>query len=100
MRKLSFYPRLAARSIKSNRQFYLPYLLTVIGACAAMYILYALFFDPGFDRLGEGTANGQIYTQMFMSIGITLVTLFCFVFLIYTNSFLMKRRISSLDTIV
>ncbi len=92
MRKLSFYPRLAARSIKSNRQFYLPYLLTVIGACAAMYILYALFFDPGFDRLGEGTANGQVYTQMFMSIGITLVTLFCFVFLIYTNSFLMKRR--------
>ena len=92
MRKLSFYPRLAARSIKSNRQFYLPYLLTVIGACAAMYILYALFFDPGFDRLGEGTMNGQVYTQMFMSIGITLVTLFCFVFLIYTNSFLMKRR--------
>ena len=92
MRKLSFYPRLAARSIKSNRQFYLPYLLTVIGACAAMYILYALFYDPGFDRLGEGTANGQVYTQMFMSIGITLVTLFCFVFLIYTNSFLMKRR--------
>ena len=82
MRKLSFYPRLAARSIKSNRQFYLPYLLTVIGACAAMYILYALFFDPGFDRLGEGTMNGQVYTQMFMSIGITLVTLFCFVFLI------------------
>ena len=92
MRKLSFYPRLAARSIKSNRQFYLPYLLTVIGTCAAMYILYALYFDPGFDRLGEGTANGQVYTQMFMSIGITLVTLFCFIFLIYTNGFLMKRR--------
>ena len=92
MRKLSFYPRLAARSIRSNRQFYLPYLLTVTGACAAMYILYALYFDPGFDRLAEGTANGQVYTQMFMSIGITLVTIFCFVFLIYTNSFLMKRR--------
>ena len=92
MRKLSFYPRLAARSIKSNRQFYLPYLLTVIGTCAAMYILYALYFDPGFDRLGEGTANGQVYTQMFMSIGIALVTLFCFIFLIYTNGFLMKRR--------
>ena len=92
MRKLSFYPRLAARSIKSNRQFYLPYLLTVIGTCAAMYILYALYFDPGFDRLAEGTANGQVYTQMFMSIGIALVTLFCFIFLIYTNGFLMKRR--------
>ncbi len=92
MRKHSFYPRLAARSIKSNRQFYLPYLLTVIGTCAAMYILYALYFDPGFDRLGEGTTNGQVYTQMFMMIGIFLVTGFCFVFLISTNSFLMKRR--------
>ncbi len=92
MRKLSFYPRLAARSIKSNRQFYLPYLLTVTGTCAAMYILYAIYFDPGFDRLAEGTANGQVYAQMFMMIGIYLVTIFCFIFLIYTNSFLMKRR--------
>ena len=96
MRKLSFYPRLAARSMRNNRQFYLPYILTVIGTCAAMYILYALYFDPGFDKLGEGTANGQAYVQMFMMIGIVLVTIFCFIFLIYTNSFLMKRRTKEL----
>ena len=96
MTKLGFYPKLAARSIKNNRQFYLPYILTVIGTCAAMYILYALYFDPGFETLGEGTANGQAYVQMFMMIGIYLVTIFCFIFLVYTNSFLMKRRTKEL----
>ena len=35
MRKLSFYPKLAARSMKSNRRFYVPYILTVIGTAAA-----------------------------------------------------------------
>ena len=96
MRKLSFYPKLAARSIKNNRQFYLPYILTVIGTCAAMYILYALNFDPGFDQLGAGTTNGQAYVQFFMQLGIVMVSLFCFIFLVYTNSFLMKRRTKEL----
>lgn len=96
MRKLSFYPKLAARSIKNNRQFYLPYILTVIGTCAAMYILYALYFDPGFDQLGAGTTNGQAYVQFFMQLGIVMVSLFCFIFLVYTNSFLMKRRTKEL----
>ena len=96
MRKLSFYPKLAARSIKNNRQFYLPYILTVIGTCAAMYILYALYFDPGFSQLGEGTMNGQAYVQFFMQLGIVMVSLFCFIFLVYTNSFLMKRRTKEL----
>ena len=96
MRKLSFYPKLAARSIKNNRQFYLPYILTVIGTCAAMYILYALYFDPGFGQLGEGTMNGQAYVQFFMQLGIVMVSLFCFIFLVYTNSFLMKRRTKEL----
>lgn len=96
MTKLGFYPKLAARSIKNNRQFYLPYILTVIGTCAAMYILYALYFDPGFSQLGEGTMNGQAYVSMFMTIGIFLVSIFCFIFLIYTNSFLMKRRTKEL----
>lgn len=96
MRKLSFYPKLAARSIKNNRQFYLPYILTVIGTCAAMYILYALNFDPGFGQLGAGTTNGQAYVQFFMQLGIVMVSLFCFIFLVYTNSFLMKRRTKEL----
>jgi putative ABC transport system permease protein len=92
VRKLSFYPRLAARSMRSNRRFYVPYLLTVIGTAAAFYIMAAIVADPGSKELASGTANGQVYVSMFMTIGQFVLALFSCIFLLYTNSFLMKRR--------
>lgn len=92
MRKLSFFPKLAAQSIKNNRRFYVPYILTVIGTTAAFYILSALFFDPGRYELAGNTINGAAYVQSFMMIGMLFLGIFSFIFLIYTNSFLMKRR--------
>lgn len=92
MRKLSFYPKLAARSMKSNRRFYVPYILTVIGTAAAFYIMAAIVSDPGTDQLAAGTANGPVYVSMFMTLGMFVLGLFSFIFLLYTNSFLMKRR--------
>ena len=92
VRKLSFYPKLAARSMKSNRRFYLPYLLTVIGTAAALYIMAAIITDPGSKELASGTANGQVYVSMFMTLGMIVLGLFSCIFLLYTNSFLMKRR--------
>ena len=92
MRKLSFFPKLAAQSIKNNRRFYVPYILTVIGTTAAFYILSALFFDPGRYELAGNTTNGAAYVQSFMMIGMLFLGIFSFIFLIYTNSFLMNRR--------
>ena len=92
MRKLSFYPKLAARSMKSNRRFYVPYLLTVIGTAAAFYIMAAIVSDPGTDALAAGTTNGPVYVSMFMTLGMFVLGLFSCIFLLYTNSFLMKRR--------
>ena len=92
MRKLSFFPKLAAQSIKNNRRFYVPYILTVIGTTAAFYILSALFFDPGRYELAGNTTNGAAYVQSFTMIGMLFLGIFSFIFLIYTNSFLMKRR--------
>lgn len=92
MTKLSFYPRLAARSMKSNRRFYAPYLLTVIGTAAALYIMAAIITDPGTDALAAGTTNGPVYVSMFMTLGMVVLGLFSCIFLLYTNSFLMKRR--------
>mgnify|MGYP000520881826 FL=1 len=60
MRKLSFYPKLAARSMKSNRRFYLPYILPVIGTAAACYIMAAIGSDPGSKELAAGTSNGPM----------------------------------------
>ena len=92
MRKLSFFPRLAWQSVRNNRRFYVPYILTVLGTTAAFYILSALFFDPGRYELAENTTNGAAYVQSFMMIGMLFLGIFSFIFLIYTNSFLMKRR--------
>ena len=92
MRKLSFYPKLAARSMKSNRRFYVPYLLTVIGTAAAFYIMAAIVSDPGSKELASGTTNGPVYVSMFMTLGMIVLGLFSCIFLLYTNSFLMKRR--------
>ena len=85
MRKLSFYPKLAARSMKSNRRFYVPYILTVIGTAAAFYIMAAIVSDPGTDQLAAGTANGPVYVSMFMTLGMFVLGLFSFIFLLYTN---------------
>ena len=92
MRKRSFYPKLAAQNMKNNRQFYIPYLLATIGTTAAFYILAAIVNDPGAGRLGEGTTNGQAYVSAFMTLGMFVVGLFSCIFLLYTNSFLIKRR--------
>lgn len=92
MRKLSFFPRLAWQSVRNNRRFYVPYILTVLGTTAAFYILSALFFDPGRFELASGTTNGSAYVQSFMMIGMLFLGIFSCIFLIYTNSFLMKRR--------
>lgn len=92
MRKLSFFPRLAWQSVRNNRRFYVPYILTVLGTTAAFYILSALFFDPGRFELASGTTYGAAYVQSFMMIGMLFLGIFSCIFLIYTNSFLMKRR--------
>ncbi len=86
MRK-HFYPRLAARSLRLNGKFYLPYLLTIVGCSAAFYILCAL---SGARDLPD--KNRYAYLLSFLMIGEFLIGAFSLVFLFYTNSFLMKRR--------
>lgn len=78
--------------MKSNRRFYLPYILTVIGTAAVFYIMAAIVSDPGSKELAAGTSNGPMYVSMFMTLGMFVLGLFSCIFLLYTNSFLMKRR--------
>ena len=86
MNKL-FYPKLAAQNLHKNRQFYLPYILTVLGTAAAFYILAALA-----NTKPISTQTRYYYLSIYMSIGLVVVGLFSVIFLFYTNSFLMKRR--------
>ena len=81
------YPRLAARNMRQNRRFFLPYLLALMGLTAAFYVMAALVFDPGVYSL-----RGFEYVLVMMHIGMVIAGLFSSVLLLYINSFLMKQR--------
>ena len=83
----AFYPRLAAQNCIKNGKFYFPYLLTVIISSAAFYINLALAQTGSLPELKR-----YFYLSMFMTVGTFVLGLFFIIFLIYTNSFLMKRR--------
>ena len=87
MRKSGFYPKLAWGNIVRNRQFYVPYLLTLGGTAAAFYIIGALAGARDLPVM-----NRYIYLSMFMTFGLSVIAIFAVIFLGYTNSFLMKRR--------
>ncbi len=86
MKKL-FYPRLAVRNIRKNSMIYIPYLLT--GTCAVMfyYVITSLSLNPQLGGLG-----GHDNLVGLMQTGSFLTGFFSFLFMLYTNSFLIKRR--------
>ena len=87
MRKLGFYPRLAARSLRLNGKFYLPYLLSGVVSAAMLYDILFLNMNTGIARL-----KGANAVQGLLGFGAIIVTLFSFALICYTNGFLMKRR--------
>lgn len=86
-----FFPRLALENCIKNGKFYFPYLLTVICTAAAFYICNALAYTPL-----ETDLMRYAYLSEFMTIGLLVLGLFSLIFLLYTNSFLMKRRMREL----
>ena len=83
----SLYPKLAARNMKQNRRFFLPYLLALAGLTAAFYVMAALAFDPGVF-----TMRGFAYVSVMMGIGMFVAGILSTILLLYINSFLMKQR--------
>ena len=87
MRKLSFYPRLAVRSLRLNGKFYLPFLLSGVVSAAMLYDILFLNMNTGIARL-----KGANAVQGLLGFGAIIVALFSFALICYTNGFLMKRR--------
>ncbi len=81
------YLRLAFQNIRRGKQFYLPYLLTILASCAAFYMVYAL----NRPEVWPGNIRYQ-YLSSFMVIGSFVIGLFSLIFLTYTGRFLAKRR--------
>lgn len=81
------FAKMAVQNIKSNRRIFFPYLLTIMGAVAAYYIVLAIGGDPGILEM-----RGNAYVLSMMNLGSFVILFFSAIFLIYTNSFVVKRR--------
>ena len=85
--KRGLYVRLAVDGMRKNRRLYLPYLLTCAGMVMMFYILAALARSP----LMETMRGGDTMTVVLI-LGTIVIAVFALLFLLYTNSFLIRRR--------
>ncbi|MER2131626.1 MAG: FtsX-like permease family protein [Carnobacterium inhibens] len=81
----SFFSKLALRNIKSNKQIYLPYVFASIATVAMFYMMVALMGNKFVQ-----TRNASL--PMMFTLGAVVIGVFSFLFILYTNSFLIKRR--------
>ena len=83
----AFALRLAVQNLKSNRRFYLPYLLSGV-------LTLALYFIMGNLAASESLANirGGGSMQTILGFGTAITAILTVILLLYANSFLMKRR--------
>ena len=87
MRK-GIFSKLAVQNIRSNKSTYIPYMITCIFCIAMIYMMEFLRDCPTLDQAVRHAAE----VRMILSTGEVVVVIFCVIFLIYSNSFLMKRR--------
>ena len=87
MRK-GIFSKLAVQNIRNNKITYIPYMITCIFCIAMIYMMEFLRDCPTLDQAVRHAAE----VRMILSTGEVVVVIFCVIFLIYSNSFLMKRR--------
>ena len=85
--KRGFYLKLALDGMKKNKRLYIPYLLTCAGMVMMFYILYGLAMSPLMETMRGGNTMGLV-----LMLGTWVILLFSLLFLLYTNSFLARRR--------
>ena len=85
--KLGFYPKLAWTGMRSNRKLYLPYLITCISMVAMLYIVGYLSGAGAVRHLPGGQ-----FIQESLGLGVWIIALFAGLFLLYSSSFLTRRR--------
>ena len=84
-----FYSKFALNNLVKNKKFIIPYVLSAIFTIMSFYILSSLAFGDNLNKL----PNGINATKQVLSFGIIVIALFSVIFLFYTYSFLVKRRV-------
>ena len=86
MRK-GFFARLAVVNIRKNKQIYVSYILACLFNVAMLYMMLFINHNAGMKTIRH---SGDVL--MITTMGVGVIVIFSFIFLLYSNSFLMKRR--------
>lgn len=81
---MRFYLKLALGNIKKNKKLYSSYFVSTIFSIALYFIIKNLENSP--------TLNGHLNLTLFLNLGGYVIALFSLIFLLYTNSFVIKNR--------
>ncbi|WP_195914059.1 ABC transporter permease [Planomicrobium sp. YIM 101495] len=81
-----FFSSLAIRNIRSNSQLYIPYGISAVAVIAMFYMMMSL--------IGNDFVQGRSSTlPSLFAFGALVIGVFSAIFILYTNSFLIKRRL-------
>ena len=86
--KRGLYARLAWTGMVKNKRLYLPYGLSAAGMVLMFYILTGLSGSPVLEHMSGGRSSTII-----LRLGTVVIAVFALIFLFYTHSFLIRRRV-------
>lgn len=81
------YFKLAKTNLSNNKPFYIPYIISSIIAVAMLYMMSFLSDNKGLNKIMGADSLAIIFR-----LGVGIIVIFSYIFLFYTNSFIIKRR--------
>ncbi len=81
------YFKLAKTNLSNNKPFYIPYIISSIITVAMLYMMSFLSDNKGLNRIMGADSLASIFR-----LGVGIIVIFSYIFLFYTNSFIIKRR--------
>lgn len=81
------YFKLAKTNLSNNKPFYIPYIISSIITVAMLYMMSFLSDNKGLNKIMGADSLATIFR-----LGVGIIVIFSYIFLFYTNSFIIKRR--------
>ena len=81
------YFKLAKTNLSNNKPFYIPYIISSIITVAMLYMMSFLSDNKGLNKIMGADSLAIIF-----KLGVGIIVIFSYIFLFYTNSFIIKRR--------
>lgn len=83
----NFYLKLAATNLKRDRKMYIPFVIAYITMVSIYFMVITIMFSRGISDVPAGDN-----LKIMFGIGMVVMTFLMILFMLYINSFLVKRR--------